>query len=97
MSQKFQVPAKPWGDKEVKMLMAHQDILSDDVRAELGLKPLGNKAPEAAAQTQQQAPQAPQNTPIQTPAQQAPKDGEQKTDAEKENATVNNTGAQQQK
>lgn len=94
MSQKFQVPAKPWGDKEVKMLMAHQDILSDDVRAELGLKPVGNKEPEAAAQTQQQAPQ---NTPSQTPAGQAPKDGEQKTDAEKENSTVNNTGAQQQK
>ena len=39
MSEKFQIPAKPWGDAEIKTLMANQASLDNETRAELGLAP----------------------------------------------------------
>lgn len=38
MRNEFQIPAKPWGDKEIKFLMAHEVLLDNKIRAELGLK-----------------------------------------------------------
>ena len=35
--EKFQVPAKPWGDKEIKFLNANQEHLDKKTLAELGI------------------------------------------------------------
>jgi uncharacterized membrane protein len=37
MKNQFEVPAKPWGDKEIKFLMANQPLLDNETKAELGL------------------------------------------------------------
>jgi hypothetical protein len=37
MNNEFQVPAKPWGEADIKFLMAHVDFLTDDVKEELGI------------------------------------------------------------
>lgn len=46
MSNEFQLPARPWGDKEIKFLMAHEALLDNETRAELGLKASAD-APES--------------------------------------------------
>lgn len=39
MSNEFQLPARPWGDAEIKSLKANAHLLDDETRAELGLGP----------------------------------------------------------
>ena len=38
--EKIEVPAKPWGDKEIKFLNANQRDLDKKTLAELGLGPV---------------------------------------------------------
>jgi hypothetical protein len=45
MGNSFEVPARPWGEKEIKFLRAHEALLDNDLRAELGLK-VSEDAPE---------------------------------------------------
>lgn len=41
MEQEFQIPARPWGEAEVKYLAAHAHLLDEEMKAELGfVKPV---------------------------------------------------------
>lgn len=37
MENSFVIPARPWGEAEVKFLVANADLLDEETRAELGL------------------------------------------------------------
>lgn len=40
MENTIQIPAKPWGEAEVKFLVANASALPEEVRAELGITPV---------------------------------------------------------
>jgi len=48
MSKQFEVPAKPWGEKEIKAILANIATLSDEVKVELGLLKSAASAPDLA-------------------------------------------------
>lgn len=37
MKGEFTIPARPWGEADIKFLMANQDLLDNETRVELGL------------------------------------------------------------
>lgn len=51
MSNEFKIPAKPWGDAEIKQLMAHKDELDEDTRAEIGLDAAPKTEPDTVITT----------------------------------------------
>lgn len=58
MSETFQVPAKPWRDADIKLMMANRAVLDEETLAELGLV-AASPAPEVVEPVVE--------TPVETP------------------------------
>lgn len=69
----FNVPAKPWGDKEIKFLMANVSQLDNETRVELGLAEVED-APEPT----------PSEEPVEEVVEEADKAGDGEEDGEEE-------------
>ena len=51
MSNKFQLPERPWGEAEIKSMMAHKEELDAETRAELGLDTQPKDEPDTVQTT----------------------------------------------